>query len=149
MRTAEEMFFEKVILDPNSDCHLWIAAKNHHGYGRFQIKRKGIYAHRFSYEHYIGKIPKDMYVLHKCDIRHCVNPDHLFLGSLQDNTLDMFNKNRNANVNGTNNPLHKLTEKEVIKIRNDIRTCKAIAKQYNISPAQVHRIKRKIQWKHI
>ena len=51
-------------------------------------------AHRFSYEHHIGPIPTGMFVLHRCDVRRCVNPAHLFIGDARDNLLDCIEKGR-------------------------------------------------------
>jgi len=53
-------------------------------------------AHRLSYQTFIGPIPEGLWVLHKCDNRRCINPDHLFLGTAKDNTADMMSKERNA-----------------------------------------------------
>lgn len=71
-------------------CWEWKGAKTKAGYGWFSAK----IASRISWEIYRGKIPKDMLVCHKCDNPPCVNPDHLFLGTHKDNTLDMIKKGR-------------------------------------------------------
>src|ERR1700677_546104 len=81
-------------------CWLWMAALDGHGYGKIMIgsrkdnSRKYRSAHRVSYELTKGKIGKDLCVLHKCDVRHCVNPNHLWLGTKRDNTQDMIRKGR-------------------------------------------------------
>ena len=77
-------------------CWNWIGAKFQKGYGQFWIpeyKRK-IKAHRFSWIIHKGKIPNDLYVLHHCDNRLCINPDHLFLGTHADNVSDKMKKGR-------------------------------------------------------
>ena len=83
-------------------CLLWPKSRNvQTGYGQFpnwhEGKRTTLYAHRMAYEVANGHIPKGMRVLHKCDVRHCVNPSHLFLGTDRDNTYDMAMKGRVGN----------------------------------------------------
>lgn len=85
-----EKFMPKIIPDPNSGCWLWDGYVNRGGYGRFG---EG-YAHRYSYEKLVGVIPPGLFVLHKCDVPSCVNPNHLWLGTQADNLADMRNKGR-------------------------------------------------------
>lgn len=97
-------------------------------------------AHRVSWMISNGHIPDGMCVCHKCDVRECVNPDHLFLGSNKDNSIDMARKGR-ANA--------KLTIDDVHAIRADDRMQKVIASHYMISGAQVSRIKTLKKWGHL
>jgi predicted CXXCH cytochrome family protein len=71
------------------------------GYGYLSVFGRKARAHRVSWELYRGPIPKDALVLHRCDVRSCINPDHLFLGSQQANVRDAVSKGRwhNQNVN--------------------------------------------------
>lgn len=76
-------------------CWIWTSSKNSAGYG--EIKSRGrdrIQAHRFSFQHFVGEIPKGMFVCHRCDTPLCVKPKHLFLGTAQDNWLDAIKKGR-------------------------------------------------------
>ncbi|NIQ14489.1 MAG: hypothetical protein GTO02_08825 [Candidatus Dadabacteria bacterium] len=72
--------------------------------GYIHLRRNGklLRGHRLSYETFVGEIPKDLYVLHKCDVRDCINPEHLFLGTCQDNQTDMVQKGRSTA--GTKHP---------------------------------------------
>jgi hypothetical protein len=85
-----DSFWNKV--NKTSGCWIWTAA-NKDGYGRYSNSG---YAHRISWEMHFGKIPAGMFVCHKCDNPPCVNPDHLFLGTNQDNVNDMRAKGRGS-----------------------------------------------------
>lgn len=82
-----------------NECWLWNAAKYESGYGKYSFNKKPVYAHRFAWIHFNGEIPKGLFVLHKCDIRNCVNPAHHFLGTKQENTDDMISKGRDKFFN--------------------------------------------------
>src|SRR6187455_237481 len=109
--TIENRFFTKVADKDENGCMEWLAYRHPLGHGMFGFDGKMGYAHRFSYQLHIGKIPKGKHVLHKCDNRACVNPDHLFLGTQSDNNLDMYKKGRCRGPRGERNALAKLTYK--------------------------------------
>jgi hypothetical protein len=78
-----------------SGCWLWLGKTSRHGYGVLNRDGKLIsLAHRYFYEHHVGPIPSGMFICHKCDTPLCVNPDHLFAGTPQDNMDDMWRKGR-------------------------------------------------------
>jgi hypothetical protein len=90
----------------DTGCWIWFGARSERGYGKMGTNRgPTVRAHRVSYEKYIGPIPEDKNVLHKCDVRDCVNPKHLFLGTNKDNTQDMLAKGRGRNKMGGYNGL--------------------------------------------
>jgi hypothetical protein len=76
-------------VEKTETCWLWNSTKRE-GYGLFYVNGKTLSAHRFSFEICVGEIPTDKFVLHKtiCSNRHCVNPDHLYIGTQKDNVKD-------------------------------------------------------------
>jgi hypothetical protein len=97
-----DRFFEKVEFIPFHVCHEWNAYKNEHGYGviGFATKRTML-AHRLSWILSFGEIPAGLCVCHKCDNPGCVRPEHLFLGTQQENVRDMVRKGRNSRAGAT------------------------------------------------
>jgi len=87
-------FFDKIEKTENG-CWLWLAAKRgKSGYGCIKVNGKTIDSHRMSYIIHNGEIPNKLFVCHTCDVRLCVNPQHLFLGSHSINMKDAYNKGR-------------------------------------------------------
>lgn len=95
----------------------WLRGKDQDGYGTFWISGKPIRSHRMSWLIDRGELRDDLYVLHSCDNRACVNPAHLFLGTNQDNMDDMVRKERQARHIGVNNPIAKLNDDYVREMR--------------------------------
>jgi len=96
-------FWTKVAVRGPDDCWLWLACRTGNSkYGQFSggalvTGHKIITAHRFSWWLHFGPVPNDMQVLHRCDVKTCVNPAHLFLGTQRDNMRDMVAKGRWGN----------------------------------------------------
>ena len=149
-------FLEKV--DKTKSCWLWTGTTSRNGYGQFydgaNTRAKGAHmegAHRVAYSLFYGEIPDKMCVLHRCDVRNCVNPDHLFLGTHKENTADMFSKNRNhvVRLSGERNPSAKLTLEQVEEIREKHAAGvkqKDICKEYGIHRSTVLRITSGASW---
>ena len=81
----KERLLNKVSIDKEPGCWNWKASIIKDGYGQFKFEGKMEDAHRVSYKVFIGPIPENLHVLHKCDNPSCINPDHLFLGTQRDN----------------------------------------------------------------
>ena len=122
-------------------CWLWTGFIRENGYGIIGIKGKEYKAHRVSYFIEHGRIDNDRLVLHHCDVRSCVNPAHLFLGTPKDNSQDAVKKGRNTRLYGEQNGKAKLTRAAVLAIR---RMCKqggvyqkTVARRFGVSEATV------------
>lgn len=148
--------------EPNSGCWLWtgaISTGRCGGYGviRFGSRRTKLTqqrAHRVSYETFIGEIQDGMCVCHKCDVRSCVNPDHLFLGTKEDNARDMVSKGRwkTGFHGGIASGLAKLTDASVVIVRDMHRdgiSQRKIALSLGINQAQISRILNGKAWTHV
>ena len=134
--------------EPNSGCVLWLGTVSDFGYGTVTAnKRTGQKVHRLAYEAASGPIPSGMHVLHRCDVRCCINPDHLFLGSNLDNVADKVAKGRQSR--GLRTGLAKLTEAEVFKIREFKGTNRRAAELWGISKSQAHLIMSGGAWRHL
>lgn len=73
------------VVDRKTGCWLWTGHRYSNGYGAIKVFGKMISTHRFSFELHKGPIPEEMHILHSCDVKHCVNPDHLRLGTHAEN----------------------------------------------------------------
>lgn len=129
--------------------------RNAFGYGRKRIGGKIYATHRlaWAWANWNGEgdwkaIPEGMNVLHRCDNPPCVNPDHLFLGTLKDNTADMFRKGRANRRHGEAHRSARITLEQVAEIRAINKHGQGIelARKFGISKAQVSRIKNRKQW---
>lgn len=151
MRTLEQRFSEKYDAGPASDCWLWNACIGTTGYGLIRDEGVSVGAHRVSWKLNRGLIPEGLCVLHRCDVRPCVNPDHLFLGTRADNTADMMRKGRcrSRGLNGERNGFSKLTENQVLEIRAASGIQLEIAAKYGIHRGHVSDIRARKVWRHI
>lgn len=135
-------------------CWLWMKHTDKLGYGRCYSMGFSK-AHRLSYFLHNGDFDRKLFVLHKCDVRNCVNPKHLFLGTQDDNMKDCARKKRIVSTPkfGTDNNMAKLTPNDVINMRNLYESgnysYKKIAKLFNISVMTAFRAIKKQCWGHL
>ena len=144
-RPIEERFSEKV-MPIESGCHEWQGCIMPNGYGQVRHNGKTAYAHRVAWELANGSTC-GLYVLHRCDNRRCVNADHLFLGTFNDNMRDMVNKSRHAF--GDKNGRRTLNSTQVLEIRASIENQEKMAAKYNVSRVTISDIRRRKSWRHI
>ena len=132
-------------IDKTDTCWNWTRSKSKAGYGFMSIKGVHTYMHRFSYELHFGAIPDELLVCHRCDNPACVRPDHLFLGTDQDNTTDKVWKGRHLRGNQVYNA--KLNPDAVRDIRISELSVSNLASKYNVSPAAITAVIRHENWK--
>lgn len=140
-----DRFVEKFRVTPG--CWVWTAGLGSNGYGHFWNGLGPTPAHRMSYMLFIGAIPDGLGVLHKCDNRLCVNPDHFFLGDNADNTADMVSKGRQRK--GAQVAASKLDDEQVKLIRSDSRSDRKVAHDYGVSHTTINDIRSNKIWRHI
>jgi hypothetical protein len=120
------------------------------GYCQFSIREKKIYWHRYIYEECFGPIADGLVVRHKCDVRNCVNPEHLELGTPLENSRDMIERNRSSR--GSKNPMATLKEEQVINIKQLLdfgHSVKEVANKYKVNYSLIYKIKTGARWSHI
>ena len=142
----ESRFYQKVRKEP-SGCHEWTGHVMRNGYGQVSFHQKPEYSHRVAWELAFGPIPEGKYILHKCDNRKCVNPEHLFTGTFQDNMDDMVRKKRQAS--GNRSGRRKISSDLARKIRDSVGTQAAIAANFGVSQCTVSMIRSGRIWKDI
>ena len=149
--TLRDRFWKAVDVKGKNKCWEWREVKYPNGYGNFYAKGKQLLAHRVSYELEKSK-PGDLYVLHACDNRSCVNPNHLFLGTQLDNVHDALQKGRWNPPAGERCATSKLTSEKVIEIRKLIASgqrIKDIAEAFCVTASVISNIKARRYWKHV
>lgn len=157
----------------STGCWIWTGLRNKKGYGSIAVwlgpsKRAMVLAHRWSWEHHVGKIPEGSCVLHRCDVPSCVRPEHLFLGSRTDNNKDMSDKGRRRSASGDANGRRKhpdnwpkgeaitgskLSEEEVRRVRAEYvdgsTSFVKLGKKYGVGRTTVENIVKGRKWKHV
>ena len=132
-------------------CWLWTGPQHHNGYGYICLRgqKQPLFAHRVSYELFIGPIPRGKSVLHRCDVRDCVSPAHLFLGTQTDNMRDAANKGRLRRQ--LRRPRRVLTEgdiAEAVRLRTTGATYVELATRFDVAWLTVWRALKGRTWKH-
>lgn len=142
--------FETTINKQENGCWLWTGCGAGNGYGSAYFNGRSEGAHRVSYKIYKGGIPDGLQINHKCDVPRCVNPDHLYAGTHQENMKDVCDRNRRQHVPkrlGEENSNSKVTK----EMAHDIQvyyasksfTQQELANMYSLSQTGISRIIRK------
>lgn len=135
-------------------CWLWTATITTNGYGQFRVSNRVEQAHRVSWYLAHSKWPRPC-ALHKCDVRNCVRPDHLFEGTIRENTDDKMRKGRwgGGPPRGERNGNAKLTESSVLEIRRKYARGHVLqaqlAKAYSVSRSLISNITSGAIWGHL
>ena len=147
MKTKLESF---LLLNSTTGCLEFQGALNSSGYGNMRVGDKVVGAHRVAYTVYKGEIPHDMHVLHKCNNPKCCNPDHLFLGTHEDNMQHKASSNR-VNSIGSMNGNAALNEVKVRQIRELCKTTPdlVVASIYKVHVKTIGKIRRGVLWPHV
>lgn len=134
-------------------CIEWDGPKNDWGYGKVSINHRSFYAHRVAYANANGLQIEDLkglVVRHRCDNPACVNPNHLVIGSHDDNMKDMTERGRSQH--GAKNYAAKLTEALVLELRrwhSAGESMSDLARKLGIDRMTVSRAIRGVTWKHL
>lgn len=148
-RPLAERFWEKV--DKSGDCWLWTGSLDAYGYGEIKLdrSRRQAKSHRQSWVFANGPIPPGMSVLHRCDVRACVRPDHLFLGTARDNVTDALGKRRLRPWGRPIGQGKKLTADQVREIRASTEPARRLAARYGLCFQTVYEIKARKIWRSV
>jgi len=135
-RPLEQRFWEKV--EKGDGCWIWTGSRSPKGYGQLWSEGTFLRSHRVSWLVHFGPIPEGMWVLHHCDNPPCVRPDHLYLGTAQQNSADRERRKRHAHK------VHRsLTWQQAEEIRDARRRgvrLKPLAAKYGVSEVTIHNI---------
>lgn len=150
-RPIKERLFRNREID-STGCWLWIGSRNRYGYGQMPINGVTKTVHRLSWTTFRGNIPSGQLVLHRCDIRNCFNPRHLYLGSVQDNVDDMFARGRPNHHRGEQCRNTVLTNDLVLEIhgldRSKWGVFSAFAREHGLDRSTVTAAARGDTWAH-
>jgi hypothetical protein len=147
----KDRILSKILIDQKG-CWNWTDHLEVRGYGRATYNGKTYPAHRLSYMCFEKKIPKGLLVCHKCDNRRCVNPEHLYLGTHHDNSLDRGKRNLKSFQRGESHGNCKFSDAIILEVRkkhSEGQSRSQISKIYNIKYSAVCKIIRRESWNHI
>lgn len=142
-REPIERLWERV--EKTATCWIWTGPVNGWGYGHFCVNGKQTSAHRAAWLATHGEIPEGLHVLHRCDTPRCCRPDHLFLGTHQDNMADKRLKGRAPS--GADHPSAILNADAVAEIRASTLSRRALSDKFGVKPSTIKAIRMGRIWK--
>lgn len=146
-------FWARVARGAHTECWPWMGHRCASGYGRVTLDYVDYKAHRVAWMLTFERaIPDGLMVMHRCDNRMCVNPSHLALGTAKDNMLDAKLRGRLSSVGAPPGMRHghaKLTDDDVRRIRTSTLRNTELAKELNVNPATIGKIRRGLRWTHL
>lgn len=153
-RNTDATFDEYVSPEPNTGCHLWTGHAQEgvgFGYGRFRVNGRRHQAHRYAWERVYGPIPDGLYVCHHCDQPACVNVQHFFLGTNQENQQDASRKGRNAHGerNGGGVKLNSASVREMRALYAQGVSSAELGRRFGVSQQLASRIVHRGIWRHV
>jgi hypothetical protein len=154
-KNRNDLFWSKVDITDSKSCWEWKGSLSNVGYGSFRFcdhnRNYSISTHRYSFEYFFLNIPKGLNVLHECDNRKCVNPNHLWAGTQSDNRLDCIQKGRYHYGLGEDSNNFKLNEYQVrfILFYKFLYSQSLLAKMFRVTPGCVQAIVERRSWKHL
>jgi len=157
LRTVTETWLRKRTKATQDGCWEWRGDKTSNGYGVVAVDGKRIGAHRYVFNQLVEPVPSDLHVCHACDNPACVNPDHLWLGTDEDNMRDMRLKGRQAKDRrlpvGEQHHQSKLTANDVLAIRAKYAdggtSQRRLAAEYGVTQRAVANALHGRTWRHI
>lgn len=153
MLHTPESLEARSIPEPNTGCWLWLGAvTTESGYGA--VRHGGVTRspHRLMYEMLHGDVPSDVLVRHRCDVRSCINPAHLVVGSQKENMADMDSRGRRRPPRGERSALALLSDADALRVRDRAdagENITSLAGEFGVPKAAVWRIWRRKTWRHL
>ncbi len=137
--------------EPNSGCVLWRGAVGTTGYGNLTYRQQSKHAHQWAWIERHGPVPEDLELRHKCDVRACINVDHLETGTHSENMQDSVRRNRCSRLSkpGEENGSAILTTEQVLLIRRSKETTAALARRYGVAWSTIKFVRIGKTWSHL
>lgn len=149
-KNIRDTLLERRVVDANG-CWLWQGAISDNGYGTIYTGSRYRRVHRVSYETFVGLIPPGKNICHRCDVRHCINPDHLFAGTQVENLADAKRKGRHTH--GDSHPMVRLSEADIKQIRAIYSAGKRnqyeLASDFGVRQQTISKIVTGARWSHV
>lgn len=152
MEEAQRKFLSRAELGGAEDCWLWKGCTSSDGYGSFRFAGRSVRAHRFAAHLFMGfDLASELQVCHHCDVRACVNPSHLFVGTLQDNQRDKIQKQRQcigiATDRAKRNGQTKLTLEQVREVRTGGASQRQFARRFGVTRQAIQKVLKGESWR--